>query len=301
MFGNRTDEAESVQIIDAALDAGINFLDTSNRYGQDAQGNYGESEKYIGRHLKAKGSRARQNVILATKVFGVIGPGPNDHGHSRVHIMQAVEDSLRRLQTDYVDLYYLHWPDPETPLDQPARAMDDLIRAGKVRYWATSNHPAWKIAYAHWITERYGLYPPVAEQSPYSLLRRDLEREVLPCARELGFTVMPYSPLAGGLLSGKYKPGEPPPPNSRATWSGAMARRAADEQVQSQIAGAQAVAAELGKPLTQVALNWVAAQPGVTAPIIGPRTLEQVKDNVGALEWDLPSAMVERLSEITKG
>jgi aryl-alcohol dehydrogenase-like predicted oxidoreductase len=299
MFGNRTDEAESVRIINTALDAGINFLDTSNRYGQDTQGNYGESEMYIGRALKARGPRVRDSIILATKVFGVIGPGPNDRGHSRVHIMQAVEDSLRRLQTDHVDLYYLHWPDPETPLDQPARAMDDLIRAGKVRYWATSNHPAWKVTYTHWLAEKYGLHAPVAEQSPYSLLRRDLERDLLPCARELGFAVMPYSPLSGGLLSGKYRAGEPPPAESRAAWNSGMARRASDERLLEQVAKAQAIADQLGKPLTQAALNWVAAQPGVTAPIIGPRTLAQLQDNAGALEWDLPPDAVAQLSAIT--
>src|SRR5919198_672388 len=180
MFGNRTEEAESVRMVHAALDAGINFLDTSNRYGQDAQGRYGASETFIGRALKERGGAARDQVVLATKVFGQVGPGPNDKGTARIHIMREVENSLRRLDMDYVDLYYLHWPDPETPLEIPARAMDDLIRQGKVRYWGTSNHPAWKVVRAHWIAARYPPPPPVAEEPPYSLLRRDVERELLP-------------------------------------------------------------------------------------------------------------------------
>jgi aryl-alcohol dehydrogenase-like predicted oxidoreductase len=300
MFGTRADETESKRIVQAALDAGITFLDTANRYGLDpARGEgAGTSEYYVGRALHERGPAARQGVVLATKVYGVMGPGPNDRGLSRLHVLQAVEASLRRLRTDYVDLYYLHWPDPDTPLDQTARAMDDLVRAGKVRYWATSNHPAWQVTRAHWLAERLGLHPPVAEQSPYSLLNRGAERELLPCARALGFAVNPYSPLAGGLLTGKYRPGEAPPPDSRATWSAGLARRAQEERTQRVVAGAAEVAADLGRPLSQVALNWVAAQPGVTAPIVGPRTLEQLEDNAGALGWDLDPASVTRLSEL---
>jgi aryl-alcohol dehydrogenase-like predicted oxidoreductase len=303
MFGTRTDETESIRIVDAALAAGINFLDTSNRYGRaprfagDEYG-FGVSEKHIGKALRERGARARHDVILATKVFGVIGPGPNERGLSRVHVMQALEDSLRRLQTDYVDIYYLHWPDADTPLEQTARAMDDLIRAGKVRYWATSNHPAWKVAQTHWLADRYGLHPPVAEQSPYSLLRRDVERELLPCARDLGFAVNPYSPLAGGLLTGKYRPGEAPPPDSRAALNRGMARRLEDEAAMRVVESAAEIAAEIGKPLSQVALNWVAAQPGVTSPIIGPRTLDQFQDNAGALTWSLPAEIVQRLGAL---
>ncbi len=299
MFGMRTEEAESVRIVHEALDMGINFVDTSNRYGRDAAGNYGISEVYIGKALTERGAAARYDVVLASKVFGQVGPGPNDRGHSRKHIMRAVEDSLSRLQTDHLDLYYLHWPDNDTPLDQPVRTMDDLVRAGKIRYWATSNHPAWKVTRLHWLCEQHGLTPPVAEEPPYSLLRRDAERELLPCARALGLGVVPYSPLAGGLLSGKYRPGEPPPENSRATWNGGMARRIEEEAAQRKIEAVQAVADELGRPMTQVAINWVAAQPGVTAPIIGPRTLEQFRDNAGALTWDMPADAAARLSEVT--
>ena len=300
MFGTRTDEAESVRIVHAALDAGINFLDTSNRYGRDPSGEYGAgtSETYIGRALRERGPAARQEVVLATKVRGAMGPGPNQQGLSRLHIMQAVEASLRRLQTDYVDLYYLHWPDPDTPLEQSARAMDDLVRAGKVRYWATSNHPAWQVTRAHWLAERYGLEPPVAEQPPYSLLNRRIERELLPCARELGFAVNPYSPLAGGLLTGKYQPGEAPPPDSRAARNQGLAQRIEEARTVRVVEAAAQIARDAGRPLSQVALNWVAAQPGITAPIIGPRTLDQFRDNAGALEWDLPPEAVSHLSEV---
>jgi aryl-alcohol dehydrogenase-like predicted oxidoreductase len=302
MFGTRTDEAESSAIVNAALDAGINFLDTSNRYGRDATNQYGAgtSEAYIGRTLRRRGPAARHEVILATKVQGAMGPGPNERGLSRTHIMLAVEDSLRRLQTDYVDLYYLHWPDPETPLDQTARAMDDLIRAGKVRYWATSNHPAWKVVLSHWQAERLGLNPSVAEQSPYSLLQRDAERELLPAVRALGIAFNPYSPLAGGLLTGKYQPGVAPPAESRAAWNAGTAQRAQEARTLRVVGEATAVARELGRPLSQVVLNWVAAQPGVTAPIIGPRTLEQLRDNAGALEWELSPAVSARLSALAE-
>lgn len=298
MFGTRTDEDESIRIVHAALDAGINFLDTANRYGRLPSGEYGASEVYIGKALKERGASARQQVVLATKVRGQVGPGPNDQGLSRRHILQAIEDSLRRLQTDYVDLYYLHWPDSDTPLEESARAMDDLIRAGKIRYWGTSNHAAWQIMEAHWLADRYGLCPPVAEQPPYNLLEREIERELLPCARRLGIAVCPYSPLADGLLTGKYRPGEPPPPDSRAAsgLGGDILRRLAEPRTQRVLQVLAEVAAELGRPMSQVALNWVAAQPGVTAPIIGPRTVEQLKDNAGALAWDLPGEAVERLS-----
>jgi aryl-alcohol dehydrogenase-like predicted oxidoreductase len=300
MFGTRTDEAESKRIVHAALDRGLTFLDTSNRYGRDPSGQYGAgtSEEWIGRALRERGAGAREGVFLATKVFGAMGPGPNERGLSRLHVMQAVEDSLRRLQTDHVDLYYLHWPDPETPLDATARAMDDLVRSGKVRYWGTSNHPAWQVTRAHWLADRLGLHPPVAEQSPYSLLNRAAERELLPCARALGFAFNPYSPLAGGLLTGKYAPGEAPPADSRAAWNAGTARRAQEARLQRLVAGVAEVAAGLGRPLSQVALNWVAAQPGVTSPIIGPRTLEQLQDNAGALEWDLDEGTVAQLTRL---
>jgi len=208
MFGTRTDQPESRLILNAALDAGINFVDTANRYGREVVSptvDYGGglSEEYIGRALKDRGASARHQIVLATKVFGAMGPGPNDRGHSRVHVSAALEDSLRRLQTDYVDLYYLHWPDPETSLDEAARTMDDLVRAGKIRFWATSNHPAWKVTRLHWFCDRAGLHPPVA------------------------------------------------------------------------------------------------AQPGVTCPIIGPRTLEQFQDNAGALEWDLDAETATSLSALT--
>jgi aryl-alcohol dehydrogenase-like predicted oxidoreductase len=300
MFGTRTDEAESKRIVHGALDRGLSFLDTSNRYGRDPSGQYGAgtSEEWIGRALRERGAGAREGVILATKVFGAMGPGPNERGLSRLHVMQAVEDSLRRLQTDHVDLYYLHWPDPETPLDATARAMDDLVRSGKVRYWGTSNHPAWQVTRAHWLADRLGLHPPVAEQSPYSLLNRAAERELLPCARALGFAFNPYSPLAGGLLTGKYAPGEAPPADSRAAWNAGTARRAQEARLQRLVAGVAEVAAGLGRPPSQVALNWVAAQPGVTSPIIGPRTLEQLQDNAGALEWDLDEGTVAQLTRL---
>ncbi|HEX2037548.1 MAG TPA: aldo/keto reductase [Chloroflexota bacterium] len=301
MFGMRADEAESIRIVNEALERGINFLDTANRYGRAADEPYGNglSEQYIGKALHDRGPAARQQVVLATKVRGPMGPGVNDEGLSRKHIFQAIEDSLRRLQTDHVDLYYCHQPDRATPLEQTVRAMDDLVRAGKIRYWGTSNHAAWQVVRATWLADRAGLEPPVAEQPRYSLLHRQAERELLPCARELGLAVNPYSPLAGGLLTGKYAAGQEPPPESRGARDPRLVQRAQAEETQRLIAAVGGIAAELGRPLSQVALNWVAAQPGVTAPIIGPRTVEQLTDNAGAVEWDLPEEAVARLSALT--
>ena len=286
MFGTRTDEAESVRLVHAALDAGINFLDTSNRYGRDPANEYGGgvSETYIGRALQERGPAARQQVVLATKVRGAMGPAPNQQGLSRLHIMRAVEDSLRRLRTDYVDLYYLHWPDPDTPLEQSARAMDDLIRAGKVRYWATSNHPAWQVTRAHWLAERYGLEPPVAEQPPYSLLNRGIERELLPCARALGFAVNPYSPLAGGLLTGKYRPGEAPPADLRAASSkmNRFIKQWLTDDMLDAVQRLRAVADAAGVTMSQLALAWVLSQDNVAAAIVGATRPEQVHENARA-------------------
>ena len=216
-FGDPTSENESATIINRALDAGINFLDTANVY------NGGESERIVGRALRENGQRDR--VVLATKVYGVMGPGPNEQGVSRYHIVQACEDSLRRLQTDRIDLYQMHRPSLTVPIDETLRALDDLVRAGKVRYIGCSTYPAWMVMEALGISERYNLARYVSEQPPYNLLDRRVENELIPLCQKYGLAVLPWSPLAGGILAGRYPPAETIAEGSRAARSGEVFRQ----------------------------------------------------------------------------
>jgi len=279
MFGGRAGPDESTRIIDRALDAGINFLDTANVY------NRGRSEEIVGEALRRTGRR--HQVILATKVHGVMDESdPNARGNSRRHIIEQCEASLRRLQTDYIDLYQIHRPQPDIPIDETLRALDDLVRAGKVRYIGTSTFAAWQVVEALWVSERYGLNRFVCEQPPYNLLDRRVERELLPMARTFGIAVIPGAPRAGGLLTGEYRRGRAPPADSRfaAADRTPRCRRRMNERIWDVIEGLEPIAAEKGVTLSQLALAWCMAQPGVTSPIIGPRTLEQLEDNLKALE-----------------
>jgi aryl-alcohol dehydrogenase-like predicted oxidoreductase len=278
MFGGRTGPEESFEIIDRALDAGINFLDTANVYSR------GRSEEVTGEALRRNGQRAR--VVLATKVHGTMDDAdPNAQGTSRRHIVEQCEASLRRLQTDWIDLYQLHRPRPEIAIDETLRALDDLVTAGKVRYLGTSTFAAWQVVEALWAAKELGLNRFVCEQPPYNLLDRRVERELLPMCQTFGIATIPWSPLAGGLLTGKYRRGETPPSGSRYGDAGPnsrQARRMAERTFDVTEALAP-LAAEKGCSLSQLALAWVVQRPGVTAPIIGPRTMEQLEDNLGAL------------------
>lgn len=279
MFGGRTGPEDSVAIIDRALDAGINFLDTANVYSR------GRSEEVTGEALRRDGRRAR--VFLATKVNGRMAEDdPNAAGNSRRHIIEQCEASLRRLQTDWIDLYQIHRPQPEVAIDETLRALDDLVRSGKVRYIGTSTFAAWQVVEALWASKELGLNRFVCEQPPYNLLDRRVERELFPMAQTFGLATIPWSPLACGLLAGKYTRHGERPADSRfgqkERWE-VLERRwndAAFDAIEkfSQLAAAKDV------PLSQFALAWVLQQPGVTAPIIGPRTLEQLEDNLKALE-----------------
>jgi aryl-alcohol dehydrogenase-like predicted oxidoreductase len=293
MFGGRTGPEESYAIIDRALEAGINFLDTANVYSR------GRSEEVVGQALRRNGQRAR--VVLATKVHGTMDEtDPNAQGNSRRHIIDQCEASLRRLQTDWIDLYQLHRPRPEIAVDETLRALDDLVRAGKVRYLGTSTFAAWQIVEALWASKELGLNRFVCEQPPYNLLDRRVERELLPMARTYGIAVIPWSPLAGGLLTGKYRRGEAPPPGTRygdAAPDSRQARRMA-ERTFDLTESLTPLAAEKGRPLSQLALAWVLQQPGVTAPIIGPRTMEQLEDNLGTLDLTLTSDDRRRIDAI---
>lgn len=266
-FGGAADEAESRRMVDFAVDQGINFFDTADVYTQ------GRSEEILGRALRGRRSR----VIVATKVRGRTGDGPNDVGLSRVHIMQNVEESLRRLMTDYVDLYQVHSFDPETPLEETLSTLDMLVKQGKVRYIGCSNFAAWQLMKALGLSTLYGWSAFVSVQPRYNFLDRSIEKELIPLCQSEGIGVMAYSPLGGGLLTGKYRPGEPVPAGTRAAdnpvfrsrWLGEDSLRAAQR-----FAG---WAQRQGWDAGAVALAWVIGRPGVTTAIVGARSVQQLE------------------------
>lgn len=288
-FGWGTEEGDSIRIIHRAMDAGINFLDTANVYGR------GASETITGKALARDGRRDR--VFLATKAHGRMDDNdPNGWGNHRYHLVRQCEESLRRLQTDRIDLYQMHRPQPSIPIDETLRALDDLIRAGKVLYIGTSTYAAWQLMEAVMVAKEWGLNRFVCEQPPYNLLDRRIERELLPFCRAYGVGVIPWSPLAGGLLSGKYRRGEPGPSGSRYE-KGAPERRGTDRAFEV-IGKVVQMAEEKGCTPTAFALAWCAAQPGVTSPIIGPRTMAQLEDNLKALEVAITEEDARRIDAL---
>ena len=293
MFGGKTSPEDSARIIDRALDAGLNFLDTANVY------NAGRSEEATGAALKRNGKRDR--VFLATKLHGVMdATDPNAQGSSRRHIIAACEASLRRLQTDHVDLYQLHRPRSDTAIDESLRALDDLVRAGKVRYLGTSTFAAWQVVEALWCSDRHHLSRFVCEQPPYNLLDRRIERELLPMCRTHGIATIPWSPIGGGLLTGKYRAGQPIAPGTRFAdkdMSPFLRSRWTDASL-GVVEKLLPLAEARHVPLSQFALAWVLHQPGVTSPIVGPRTLEQFEDNLKALDLKLSEAELKRIDTI---
>ncbi|MEP7198479.1 MAG: aldo/keto reductase [Chloroflexota bacterium] len=277
-FGGVTNEADAIRIMHAALDAGINFVDTANVY------NAGQSEVVVGRALQGR----RDKVFLATKAHGKMGDGPNDEGISRLHLLKAVDESLRRLQTDYIDLYQMHRPRAETAIDETLGALTDIVRSGKVRYVGCSTHPAWMVMEALATSERYGFVRYVSEQPPYNLLDRRIENELVPLALRYNLAIIPWAPIAQGVLAGRYKPNEPLPSDSRAA---RMASSIYAERVTPRglDAGAKfaAFAQAQGKTAGQLALLWCKDQRGITAPIYGPRTMEQLQDVLPVLDMKL--------------
>ncbi|MFZ0217080.1 MAG: aldo/keto reductase [Candidatus Dormiibacterota bacterium] len=293
MFGGRTEPEDSYAIIDRAIDAGINFIDTANVYSR------GRSEEVTGEALKRNGKR--QQIVLATKVHGVMDDDdPNAKWTSRRHIIEQCDASLRRLQTDYIDLYQLHRPRPEIPIDESLRALDDLIRAGKVRYAGTSTFAAWQMVESLWVSKELGLNRFICEQPPYNILDRRVERELIPVAQTYGFATIPWSPLAGGLLTGKYTRNQPAPADSRfaVQANNPMQQRRMVEGVYDVVEGLQPIAEEKGCTVAQLALAWCIHQPGVTSPIIGPRTIEQLEDNLGSLQVEVTDADRARIDEL---
>ena len=277
-FGQRTTPEQGYAIIDRALDAGINFLDTANVYSR------GISEQITGEALKRNGRRS--SVVLATKVHGRMDDDdPNAAGSSRRHIIEQCEASLKRLQTDYIDIYQIHRPRSDTAIDETLRALDDLVRAGKVRYLGSSTFAAWQVVESLWVAKELGLNRFVSEQPPYNILDRRIERELIPMAQTYGIGLIPWSPLGGGLLTGKYTREQPSPEGARyanAENDPRLARRKNDD-IYDVVEGLRPLAEIKGCTLAQFTLAWCLQQPGITSPIIGPRTMEQLEDNLGAL------------------
>jgi aryl-alcohol dehydrogenase-like predicted oxidoreductase len=292
MFGGKTELDETVRMIDRAIDAGINFIDTANRYS------FGRSEEFVGEALKRNGKR--KEIFLASKVhLPMHDTNPNLRGSSRRHIIEQAENSLRRLQTDYLDLYQIHRPEPDTAIDETLRALDDLVKSGKVRYIGSSTFAGWQVVEALWASKELGLNRFVSEQPPYNLLDRRIERELIPVAQTWGLAVIPWSPIGGGLLSGKYRKGQPLPPGGRYTNPNEGQARRVTAGLYDVIEPLALFAEEKGVPLSQLALAWTVQQPGVTSAIIGPRTLEQLEDALKALEVVLTAEDLKRIDAIS--
>ena len=291
-FGREASEEESRRMLDRFAEAGGNFIDTANVYTR------GVSEEIVGRWLK---TRRREDFVIATKVRFPMGEGPNDVGLSRKHILAEVEASLRRLGTDYIDLYQVHCWDPATPLEETLSTLNDLVRRGLVRYIGASNFTGWQLQKAIDISRANGWEPFVSLQPQYNLLCRSTEWELIPVCLNEGLGVIPWSPLRGGWLSGKYRRGmTAPPPNTRVEeaerqgW-GERWSRYANDHTWRVLDALFEVAREVGKTPAQVAINWLLQKPGVTAPIIGARNLEQLEDNLGAAGWSLDPVLVQKL------
>ena len=293
MFGawGNPDHDDSIAIIHRALDAGLNFIDTADVYSG------GESEEIVG---KALAGGRREHVVLATKVHANMGEDPNQRGNSRRWIVRECENSLRRLGTDYIDLYQIHRPDHETGIDETLGALTDLIRAGKILYAGSSTYPASQVVEAQWTAQRRGRERFVCEQPPYSILVRGIEAEILPVCQQYGMGVIPWSPLAGGWLSGRYRKGADLPASSRA--------RRLPHRFDLSLPGNQAkldaadalskLADEAGLSLIHLALAFTLAHPAVTSPIIGPRTMEQLEGQLGAADVVLTPDVLDRIDEI---
>jgi aryl-alcohol dehydrogenase-like predicted oxidoreductase len=290
-FGPRTSEADSFKIMDKALAAGINFFDTANRYGREI--GLGFTEEIIGRWL-AQGGGRREQIVLATKAYGAMGDGPNDRGLSAYHLRRACEDSLRRLQTDHIDLYQMHHVERTTPWEEIWQAMEQLVCEGKILYVGSSNFAGWHIVQAQCSAAARNFLGLVSEQSLYNLKDRMIELELIPVCRAYGVGLIPWSPLGGGLLGGALQ----------AVSEGRRAQERMQERVEqhrAQLEAYEGLCQELGETPANVALAWLLHNPVVTAPIIGPRTLDQLEGSLRALEIELSGAILSKLDEIWPG
>jgi aryl-alcohol dehydrogenase-like predicted oxidoreductase len=290
-FGGRIDLAAAQPVVDAAIDAGINFFDTADMYGGE------QSEVILG---KALGSR-RQQVIVATKYGLQMGKDPLSNGRSRRWTMQAVEDSLKRLGTDYIDLYQVHWPDPGTPMDETLRALDDLVTQGKVRYIGNSNLMAWEIADADWIARTEHRTRFISAQNKLSLLEQGALAELLPVCERFGLGFLPYFPLASGLLSGKYRRGQPPPADTRFQVWGTNFADGMDDAKLAIVEKLEAWAKERGHSLLELAFAWLLGHPAVGSVIAGATKPEQVRANAATAEWSLTPEEVAEVGALARG
>ena len=286
-FGGKVDQEGTKNIISAALDAGINFIDTADKYQE------GRSEEFIGAALQGR----REKALVATKVFFKMGDGPNDSGASRQHILSGVEASLRRLKTDYIDLYQIHRWDAESPIDETMRALDDLVRVGKVRYIGASNFSAWQLAHANALAELHGWTKFVSIQPHYHMFEREIEKELIPACNYFGIGILPFFPLAGGFLTGKYKQGEPAPAGSRGETSQYVQDYMTPENY-SRLDKLTKFVRERGRHLNELAHAWLLAQPMVSSVISGATKVEHVQANAAAGDWALSSDEVERVNQI---
>jgi aryl-alcohol dehydrogenase-like predicted oxidoreductase len=275
-FGRSVDEAGTAAIVRQALDSGITFIDTANVYGQ------GASEELLGQAIRGH----RDELVLATKAGMRMGDGPNEHGSSRKHITESCHASLRRLGIETIDLFQIHRFDADTPLEETLGALDDLVRAGKVRYIGCSNYPAWRVAQALWVSDRRSLARYVSVQPEYNLLQREVEQELVPCCLEFGLGLIPYFPLAAGVLTGKYTPGEPAPEGTRGYQNPGFATRL-EPKTLAVVQRLDAWARERGHSVGELALAWLATRPAVSTVIAGTRRPEQVAANARAADWHL--------------
>ena len=287
-FGFRMDEESSLRVAKFAVDQGINFFDTANMYGR------GLSEERIGKALKG----IRQDVIIGTKVGLEMGDGTNDRGASRYHIMQQVEDSLRLLQTDYIDLYQIHRPDPNTPIEETLRALDDLVHQGKVRYIGGSNYNGWQTAEAVLKARALGLNEFVTMQPEYNMLNRGIEAELLPFCDKYNIGILPYFPLASGFLTGKYLQGQEAPEGTRLAGNERAKENTLTDKNFSILSKLSKFAEDRGHPMVELAIAWLLAKPAVSSVIAGATKEEQVTANVKASDWDLTESEMEELEAL---
>jgi aryl-alcohol dehydrogenase-like predicted oxidoreductase len=288
-FGRRCDPAQTAAVVGKAIELGVTFFDTADIYGPR-----GLSEEYLGRALEGH----RREVVLATKFVGPMGEGPLWGGASRRYIFEAVDASLRRLGTDYVDLYQVHFPDVRTPIEETLRALDDLARAGKVRYYGCSNFAGWQVVEAQWTARTQHLAPLVSAQNQYNLLDRRIERELVPACKAYGLSVLPYFPLANGFLTGKYRPGQPAPEGTRLATG--MGERVLTQENFAQLEKLEAFAESRGHGMLELAIGWLASQPHVASVIAGATKPEQVEHNVKAAEWRLTAEELAEVDRVTQ-
>lgn len=298
-FGWTTDERNSYELLNAAFDAGINFIDTADIYSRWAPGGAGGvAETLIGNWLRGK---PRQEIVIATKVRGRMGPSPNDEGLSRAHILDGAESSLRRLRTDYIDLYQLHWPDDDTQFEETLYALGDLVQAGKVRYIGVSNFAAWQVMRGLWLSDCERLARFVSVQPHYNLVwRAEFEREMMAVCETEHLGVMPYSPLQGGFLTGKYRKGQPSPRGARGAGNDRMTRFVNNERNMQLLDSMQSIADSHGKTMAQIAIAWLLSKPVVTSPIVGANNVAQLAELLGVVGLHLTDDQVKSLDELTQ-